>query len=142
MTSTPKQNLSFDVKYIDAPVHKNQQIQNSQTIYSRDYSKNNCINLNIADISNIKKNTIATICLDSGNQLMNPVMSGQFFDQLKDLGVIPSNVKLQSADYTVESADGSDIMIRGILKTPLKFYGNKKLTFVLKKLFNNGRPFY
>lgn len=96
-----------------------------------DSSKYNCIELKVNNVKNKSQDTLAIICLDSEDQLLDPVIDGKLFDSVKTVGVIPVNTYLHKSRYSIEAADGTNIVARGILKNPLGFYGNQELGFVL-----------
>ena len=93
----------------------------------------NCIELNITNVKNDNLITSGIINLDSGNQLLYPVMSGNFYDKLKSLEIIPSNMNIAPSTYTVESANGLPLMVRGMSKYPLKFSNSQDLKFVFNR---------
>ena len=93
----------------------------------------NCIELNITNVKNDNLIASGIINLDSGNQLLYPVMSGNFYDKLKSLEIIPSNMKITPSKYAVESANGLPLIVRGMSKYPLKFSNSPDLKFVFNR---------
>ena len=91
--------------------------------------KYNCIELNIAGVKINNPSKPVLINLDTGNQLPYPVISGEYYEQLKALKLIPSTTVLKPSKYTVEAADQSPIIVRGTIKHPLKFF-NQEIKFV------------
>lgn len=65
--------------------------------------------------------TSGIIKLDYGNQLLYPIIPGKFYDQLKSLGIIPSNVTLGRSNSAVESANGSPLKVRGMGEYSLRY---------------------
>ena len=93
--------------------------------------KYNCVELCIANVKNDNEGKLAVINLDSGNQLPYPIISGEFYNQLKSQNIIPNDIKLRMSKYKIESANQSPIMVRGTFKYPLKFF-NEDVKFIFE----------
>ena len=84
--------------------------------------KYNCIELNVSNVKTSNPSKTVLINLDTGNQLPYPVISGEYYEQLKICQIIPNNTVLKPSKYTVEAADQSPIIVRGTIKHPLEFF--------------------
>ena len=71
------------------------------------------------------------IALDSGNELVYPVISTNVVDELKIMGVIPKTIKLKHSKAQVFSAAGEDMAMRGILayRIPIQTKNEQQLPF-------------
>ena len=71
------------------------------------------------------------IALDSGNELVYPVISTNVVDELKIMGVIPKTIRLKHSKAQVFSAAGEDMAMRGILayRIPIQTKNEQQLPF-------------
>ena len=81
--------------------------------------KDNCVSMYVkwSNRKGKEETILMKIALDSGNELIYPVIATNVVDELKIMGVIPRTIKLKHSKAQVSSAAEEDMSMRGICVT-------------------------